>query len=126
MTTNFKADVRARMAATGEKYTEARRALVAERNGPAEGLGGVERVTLHPTQNGFPLADANCVALTKGGPTVSQPVCLRPVLAGRASRVFLSDSHAGRIGLRIHLRWRLCHFRADELTHLNAEPVTGR
>jgi hypothetical protein len=28
MTTNFKADVRARMQGTGEKYTEARRALL--------------------------------------------------------------------------------------------------
>lgn len=56
MTTNLKAEVRARVGRTGEKYTEARRGVFAGRKPAGREPEAIERVTIHTTHNGWPLA----------------------------------------------------------------------
>lgn len=51
MTTNLKAEARVRMRRTGEKYTEARRGVLSERETVRE-RDAIERVTDHTTDNG--------------------------------------------------------------------------
>jgi hypothetical protein len=108
MATNLKAEVRARMGATGQKYTEARRAVLAERETPDADSGGVERVFVHTTRNGLPLAEADCEALTKAGRRCRNPIVHGQFWPGGHPEVLLSDGPDTRM-----LAQRRCHVHVD-------------
>lgn len=112
MTTNFKADVRARLGATGEKYTEARRALLAEQ-GRSTGPSPIERVTVHTTGNGWPLAEADCEALTKAGRQCRNPFVHGQFWSGGQPEVILSDGPRTRM-----LAQRRCPVHVDHTRHV--------
>lgn len=111
MTTNLKADVRARMRVTGEKYTKARRGLLAERDA-ANDPGVVERVTMHTTRNGLPLAEADCEALTKAGRRCRNPFVYGQFWSGGHPEVLLSDGPRTRM-----LAQRRCRVHVDHTRH---------
>jgi hypothetical protein len=112
MTTNLKADVRARMTATGAKYTEARRALLVERAAETENSAAMERVTVHTTRNGLPLAEADCEALTKEGRQCRNPFVHGQFWSGDHPEVILSDGPETRM-----LAQRRCHVHVDHTIH---------
>lgn len=109
MTTNFKTDVRTRMRATGEKYTEARRALLAARESSASSCSGaVERVTVHTNRNGLPLTEADCEATTKAGRQCRNPFVHGQFWPGGHPEVLLMDGPDTRM-----LAQRRCHVHVD-------------
>lgn len=112
MTTNLKVDVRARMQATGAKYTEARRGLLAERAAAAENPGAMERVTVHTTRNGLPLAEADCEALTKAGRQCRNPFVHGQFWSGGHPEVVLGDGPETRM-----LAQRRCRVHVDHALH---------
>jgi hypothetical protein len=112
MTTNLKADVRARMRVTGEKYTEARRVLLTEREAANADPGAIERVTVHTTRNGLPLADADCEALTKAGRRCRNPFVHGQFWPGGHPEVLLSDCPGTRM-----LAQRRCRVHVDHTLH---------
>jgi hypothetical protein len=112
MTTNLKADVLARMQATGAKYTEARRALLAERPAAAESPSAIERVTVHTTRNGLPLAKADCEALTKAGRQCRNPFIHGQFWSGGHPEVVLRDGPETRM-----LAQRRCCVHVDHTRH---------
>ena len=112
MTTNFKTDVRARMLATGEKYTEARRALLAQREAADGPSGGVERIFIHTTNNGFPLADANCEATTNAGNQCGNSIIYGQCWAGGHPEQILPDGPETR-----KLAQRRCHVHVHHELH---------
>lgn len=112
MTTNLKADVRARMQATGAKYTEARRAVLTERAAALGNTSAMERVTVHTTRNGLPLAEADCEALTKAGRQCRNPFVYGQFWSGGHPEVVLRDSPETRM-----LAQRRCHVHVDHTLH---------
>jgi hypothetical protein len=112
MTTNLKADVRARMQASGAKYTEARRALLVERAATTGNPAAPERVTVHTTRNGLPLAEANCEALTKTGRQCRNPFVYGQFWSGGHPEVVLTDGPDTRM-----LAQRRCHVHVDHTRH---------
>lgn len=113
MTTNLKADVRARMQATGEKYTEARRAVLVDRAAPGgHAAGPMRRVTVHTTGNGVPLSEADCEAMTQGGRQCRNAFVYGQFWSGGQPEVLLRDSPATRM-----LAQRRCHVHVDHSLH---------
>ena len=108
MTTNLKADVRARMAATGEKYTQARRAVLTDRTAAAP----IERVTVHTTRNGMPLAETDCEAVTKAGSQCRNPFIHGQFWSGGQPEVLLRDGPDTRM-----LAQRRCRVHVDHDLH---------
>jgi hypothetical protein len=108
MTTNLKADIRARMAATGEKYTQARRAVLTDRTAAAP----IERVTVHTTRNGMPLAEADCEAVTKAGRQCRNPFIHGQFWSGGQPEVLLRDGPDTRM-----LAQRRCRVHVDHDLH---------
>lgn len=112
MTTNLKADTRARMAATGEKYTQARRAVLAARAVTNTTPAPLERVTVHTTRNGLPLAEADCEAATKAGRQCRNPYINGQFWSGGQPEVLLRDGPETRM-----LAQRRCHVHVDHDLH---------
>jgi hypothetical protein len=114
MTTSLKAEVRARMRATGDKYTEARRTLLAERALARERRSPIERVTVHTTRNGLPLAEADCEAFTKAGRQCRNPFVYGQFWSGGHPEVVLSDGPDTRMLAQRRCRVHVDHeLRAD-------------
>jgi hypothetical protein len=100
------------MLATGEKYTAARRQLLAERRTAIQRQAGIEKVTVHTTHNGLPLADADCEAMTKRGRRCRNPFIYGQFWPGGHPEVILSDSPETRM-----LAHRRCHVHVDHTRH---------
>jgi hypothetical protein len=107
MTTNLKAEVRARMGRTGEKYTEARRSVLAGRSGGSE-RDAIERVTIHTTDNGWPLTEEHCEAMTKKGRRCRNPIVYGQFWSGGHPEVVLPDMLETRM-----LAQRRCNVHVD-------------
>jgi hypothetical protein len=112
MTTNLKADIRARMTATGEKYTQARRAVLADRTATSTAAAPIERVTVHTTRNGMPLAEADCEAVTKAGSQCRNPFIHGQFWSGGQPEVLLRDAPDTRM-----LAQRRCRVHVDHDLH---------
>lgn len=113
MTTNLKAEARARMRRTGEKYTEARRGVLAERETAVPLPNTVERVTIHTTDNGLPLADEHCGAMTKRGRQCRNPFIYGQFWSGGHPEVVLDDGPDTRM-----LAQRRCPVHVDHDRHV--------
>lgn len=96
------------MRATGEKYTAARRAVIAERVPVSRPVEPIDRIAVHTTRNGLPLADADCEALTKRGRQCRNPFINGQFWSGGAVEVALKDSPETRM-----LAQRRCHLHVD-------------
>ncbi len=112
MTTNLKAEARARMRQTGEKYTEARRGVLAGRETAVRLPSTVERVTIHTTDNGLPLADELCGAMTKRGRQCRNPFIYGQFWPGGNPEVVLPDGPDTRM-----LAQRRCTVHVDHDRH---------
>jgi hypothetical protein len=108
MTTNLKAEVRARMRQTGEKYTEARRGVLAGRKTAVRLPNTIERVTIHTTDNGLPLAKGHCEAITTRGRQCRNPFIYGQFWPGGQPEVVLRDDPATRM-----LAQRRCTIHVD-------------
>jgi hypothetical protein len=112
MTTNLKAEARARMRRTGEKYTEARRGVLAGRETAVRLPNTIERVTIHTTDNGLPLADELCGAMTKRGRQCRNPFIYGQFWPGGHPEVVLPDGPDTRM-----LAQRRCPVHVDRDRH---------
>jgi hypothetical protein len=112
MTTNLKAEARARMRRTGEKYTEARRGVLAERETDERRRDEIERVTIHTTDNGLPLADDHCEAMTVRGRQCRNPFIYGQFWPGGHPEVVLRDGPDTRM-----LAQRRCAVHVDHDRH---------
>jgi hypothetical protein len=108
MTTNLKTEVRTRMGRTGEKYTEARRGVLAGRGTGESERKAIERVTIHTTHNGWPLAEGHCEAMTKRGRECRNPFVYGQFWPGGHPEVVLSDRPETRM-----LAQRRCNIHVD-------------
>lgn len=106
MTTDLKSEIRARMQATGEKYTTARRHLLAER--AERSPSSPTRVTIHTTQNGLHLGDDDCGATTRAGRQCRNPYVPGQFWPGGHHEVLLTDSPEARM-----LAQQRCHVHVD-------------
>ena len=113
MTTNLKAEARARMRQTGEKYTEARRGVLAGRETGVRLPNPIERVTIHTTDNGLPLADELCGAMTKRGRQCRNPFIYGQFWSGGEPEVILNDGPDTRM-----LAQRRCPVHVDHDRHV--------
>lgn len=112
MTTNLKAEVRTRMRRTGEKYTEASRGVLTGREAAASEREAIERVTIHTTHNGLPLADGHCEAMTKQGRQCRNPFIYGQFWPGGHPEVVLRDRPETRM-----LAQRRCNIHVDHDRH---------
>lgn len=112
MTTNLKAEARARMRQTGEKYTEARRGVLAGREPATREREAVGRVTIHTTHNGLPLAEGHCEAMTKRGRQCRNPFIYGQFWPGGHPEVVLRDGPDTRM-----LAQRRCSIHVDHDRH---------
>lgn len=126
MTTNLKADVRARMRATGEKYTVARRELLAQRDPAPQPAVTPERVTVHTTNNGLPLADGCCEALTKRGRQCRNPFIYGQFWPGGLPEWILSDSPETRMLAQRRCNIHVDHSRPAEVVLVMDDVVPSR
>jgi hypothetical protein len=108
VTTNLKAEARARMRRTGGKYTEARRGVLAGRETVVRSRDAIERVTIHTTHNGLPLAEDHCEAMTVGGRQCRNPSIYGQFWPGGYPEVVLRDGPATRM-----LAQRRCTVHVD-------------
>jgi hypothetical protein len=100
------------MAATGEKYTQARRAVLAERTTSRATPAPIKRVTVHTTRNGLPLAEADCEAVTKAGRQCRNPFIHGQFWPGGQPEVLLHDGANTRM-----LAQRRCRVHVDHDLH---------
>jgi len=107
MTADLKAAVRARVEKTGEKYTQARRAVLASRSAHEP-----EEVTIRTARNGLPLAEQDCSAMTKRGRRCRNPFIDGQFWPGGLREVTLEDGPATRM-----LAQRRCHVHVDHSIH---------
>lgn len=126
MTTNLKSDIRARMRATGEKYTQARRALLADREAAFPNQEAVERVTIHTIRNGLPLAEADCEALTRAGRRCRNPFVHGQFWSGGHPEVILSDGPDTRMLAQRRCRVHVDHTRRAEVVLVMDDVVPSR
>ncbi|HKB50659.1 MAG TPA: hypothetical protein VKC63_04455 [Solirubrobacterales bacterium] len=112
MTTNLKAEARARMRRTGEKYTEARRGVLAERETVVRNRDAIQRVTIHTTHNGLPLAEDHCEAMTVRGRQCRNPFIYGQFWPGGHPEVVLRDGPETRM-----LAQRRCNVHVDHDRH---------
>lgn len=112
MTTNLKAEARARMRRTGEKYTEARRGVLAGRETAVGMRDVIERVTIHTTDNGLPLAEDHCEAMTRRGRQCRNPFIYGQFWSGSHPEVVLRDGPDTRM-----LAQRRCTIHVDHDRH---------
>jgi hypothetical protein len=112
MTTNLKAEARARMSRTGEKYTEARRGVLAERETVVRNRDAIQRVTIHTTHNGLPLAEDRCEAMTVRGRQCRNPFIYDQFWPGGHPEVVLRDGPETRM-----LAQRRCNVHVDHDRH---------
>jgi hypothetical protein len=114
------------MAATGEKYTEARRAVLAERGVSTRDPRAVERLTVHTVRNGLPLAAANCEALTKAGRQCRNAFVHGQFWSGGHPEVTLSDGPATRMLAQRRCRLHVDHSRHVEVVMIFDDVVPSR
>jgi len=126
MTTNLKAETRARMRRTGGKYTEARRGVLAERETVVRSRDAIERVTIHTTDNGLPLADEFCGAMTKRGRQCRNPFIYGQFWPGGHPEVVLSDGPDTRMLAQRRCPVHVDHDRHAEVILLMDDDVPSR
>jgi hypothetical protein len=126
MTTNLKADVRARMGTSGEKYTQARRAVLAERDGTHTRSRPVERVVVHTTNNGWEFAEANCEAMTKKRRQCRNPFVYGQFWSGGGPEQLLPDGPETRMLAQRRCPVHVDHERPVEVTLVMDDVVPNR
>jgi hypothetical protein len=118
--------VRARMGVTGEKYTEARRSVLAMRENAPAGLRRVERITVHMTNNGLDLADQDCEAMTKKGRQCRNPFIYGQFWPGGHPEVVLHDGADTRMLAQRRCAVHVDHTRRVEVTLVMDDVVPSR